>query len=330
MKPETLADFGPHEGGGRARSPGYGLHLAAVNDDECRFSKDEAAAALERAAQLQLAAAERAEHAADGDTLAHDGFARDELVEAAQEAGIDARYLALALREQQSVSDDEALAKLQASDVTMKQLLGTLRRSVSVSRVIEADGPATLEACRRVLEVGSPKLELSLVRISEEHPLEGGWLEYSTPRITDVVRFKGRHVPWMLRLGQLDAWTLRVTFRPQGGRTQVTIQGELSPGVHANLRLARRSIGVGAVLGAVVTSGVAIGAGVPGVLVFGLGLLGAVVVGGVFGGLYRALYVGALRVVEPVLEALLRAVVTRSGRHEPLDDEHPALSPSDT
>ncbi len=297
-----------------------------MNDDR-RFSDDEAAAALKRAAQLQVEAAERVEHATDGDALRRQGFARQELVEAAREAGIDARYVALALREQESLETPEARTKLQTSDATLMRWLGTRRRSISVSRVIEAEGAAVLEACCQTFE--SQEFGLSLAGTSDAHPLDGGMLEFKMPRLRDVVAFKSSYTELALRLEQLEMWTLWVTFRPHGERTEIIVQGDLRPGAHANLRFAQWSTGVSGVLGAVAGSGAAIGAGLVASLAFLPGLMGAAIVGGLVVGGYRAMYRSVLRKTEVVLETLLQAVATRISRRELLAGERPALGPSE-
>ena len=75
-----------------------------------------------------------------------EGYARDELIDAAAEAGIEPRFLELALREQ-------ALAKggtSTGSDAALLRWLGTRQRSLSVSRIFDADLKTMVAASCRV------------------------------------------------------------------------------------------------------------------------------------------------------------------------------------
>ena len=262
-----------------------------------RISDDRATAALERAAQLQLEAAERIERSATA-VAKREGYGREELMAAASEAGIEPRFLELALREQ-------ALAKQEPSsdsDGALLRWLGTRQRSLSVSRVFDADLTSTVASCCRVFESDKVGLELR----GEAEPMQrdaGGVLEFHMPRLSQVAASTGKYTMLAYRLEQLEMWTLHASFRAVGERTEVVLVGDLRSGAHANLRVAR----IGGVLG----GGVGVAAG------FGLGLtaiaaIPAVALGATGVGLmalaYRALYRSVLRKTEAELEGVLASV----------------------
>ncbi len=270
-----------------------------MSDD--RIPEDRAAAALERAAQLQLEAAERVERTSTA-VARREGYDREELVGAAAEAGIEPRFVELALREQ-------ALAKAEPrsdSDAALRRWLGTRQRSLSVSRVFDADLSTTVAAVCRVFESEKYKLELR----GEAEPVApgtGGVLEFHMPRLTALATSTGKYSMLAYRLEQLEMWTLHASFRPLGERTEVVLVGDLRSGAHANLTAAR----IGGVLG----GGLGGGAGVAMGLNLGLAAaaaLPAVAIGAAGVGLmalaYRALYRSVLRKTETELEEALAAV----------------------
>ncbi|MCR9160604.1 MAG: hypothetical protein ACE37F_21175 [Nannocystaceae bacterium] len=262
-----------------------------------RISEHRAAAALERAAQLQLEAAERVERSTTA-VATRQGYGRQELEAAAAEAGIEPRFLELALREQ-------ALAKVEPSsdsDAALLRWLGTRQRSLSVSRVFDGDLDATVAACCRVFESEKVRLELR----GEAEPMRrdaGGVLEFHMPRLSQLMSSTGKYTSLAYRLEQLEMWTLHASFRPIGERTEVVVVGDLRSGAHANLRVAR----IGGVLGG--------GVGVASGLAFGLTAMAAipaVALGATGVGLmalaYRALYRSILRKTEAELEGVLATV----------------------
>ncbi len=270
-------------------------------DDE-RYTNEQAAAALGRAAQLQLEAAERAEHCTEETAVARrDGYGRPELVAAAAEVGIDERFVDLALREEAA-----AAGRTQTPDKVLMRWLGTRRQSLSVSRVFDADGATTLEAILRVFASDSVGLELR-GSVDSTHPLEGGILEFQMARLGQFVSTHGRYTVLAYRLEQLEMWTLRVTMRAVGERTEVVVQGDLRPGARANVKVAR----VGGVLGA----GAGGAAGAVAMASLGIGALAVlpVAAAGVLGAAgmafaYRALYRSVLRKTEAELHDLLGKV----------------------
>ncbi|MBL4686582.1 MAG: hypothetical protein JKY37_18445, partial [Nannocystaceae bacterium] len=106
---------------------------------------------------------------ATSDVAKDGGHAREDLVDAAAEVGIDARYMALALREQ---ADGTAVATTSTpvSDDVASRWLGTRRRTLCASRMFDAEGTVILEACCRVFEL--PRFGLEMVGINHGHPLE--------------------------------------------------------------------------------------------------------------------------------------------------------------
>lgn len=280
-----------------------------------RIPEQRALAALERAAQLQLEAAERVERSSTA-VARREGYDRAALLDAAGEAGIEPRFVELALREQ-SLAKAEPAAD---SDAALQRWLGTRRRSLSVSRVFDAPLSATVAACCRVFE--SDKVGLELRGEAERmQPERGGVLEFHMPRLSQLALLQG-YSQLAYRLEQLEMWTLHASFRPMGERTEVVLVGDLRPGAHANLKVAR----IGGVLGAGLGGGAGLIVGV-GAGLAGLAALPAVAVGVVGTGLmaagYRALYRSVLRKTEAALEGVLASVSGELSRRSLLADETP-------
>lgn len=267
-----------------------------------RICEERAASALERAAQLQLEAAERVERGSSA-VARREGYARQELVDAATEAGIEARFVELALREQALATDEPS----SDTDAALTRWLGSKRRSMSVSRVFDADLSTTVETCCMVFE--SEKVRLELRGEAERiEPDEGGVLEFRMPRLGIIVAATGKYTQLAYRLEQLEMWTLHATFRPIGARTEVVLVGDLRSGAHANLRVAR----IGGALGA--AGGVAAGFAVPlSIVAIPVVVLGAAGVG-LAALAYRALYRSVLRNTEAELEDVLAAVAGELSR----------------
>lgn len=262
-----------------------------------RIPDDRAAAALERAAQLQLEAAERIERSTTA-VARQDGYRKEELEAAAAEAGIEPRFLELALREQ-AVAKEEPNSD---SDGALLRWLGTRQRSLSVSRVFDADLSSTVASCCRVFE--SEKTGLQLRGEAERmQPDAGGVLEFQMPRFHRLA-VSGKYSMLAYRMEQLEMWTLHASFRPVGDRTEVVLVGDLRSGAHANLRVARI---IGALGGASAGGAAWIASGLA-----ALGALPAVAAGaagvGLFALSYRALYRSILRKTEAELESLLADV----------------------
>ncbi|MGH1343973.1 MAG: hypothetical protein ACRBN8_20610 [Nannocystales bacterium] len=270
-----------------------------MTDD--RIPDELASAALERAAQLQLDAAERVERS--GTAISRrQGYARDELLDAAAEAGIEPRFLELALREQSLAKGERS----SDSDVALLRWLGTRQRSLCVSRVFDADLETMVAACCRVLESDKVGLQLR----GETERMERGRgvvLEFHMPRLNELAALIGAQSQLAYRLEQLEMWTLHVSFRPLGERTEVSIAGDLRPGARANLKVAR----IGGVLGGGVggAGGVAVGLGLGLSAAAALPAVALATVGtGLMGLAYRALYRRVLVKTEAEFEDVLAAV----------------------
>ena len=242
--------------------------MADADDDDARtFSDPEAALALRRAAQLQLEAAERAERSAalGADASRDEGYGRQELLQAAREAGIEPQFVEVALAE--LGPQERALATLdEATERAATRWLGTKRRSISVSRVIEGSPEDVWAALATVTE--SEAWGLRLTGSRGGHPVEGGVANFAMMRLTEMVQQRRTYTQLCYRMEQLEAWSLRATLRDLGGRTEVTVYVDLREGVLANLKWARITTWLGSMAGG--------GAG------FGLGLVAGFVAGGAF------------------------------------------------
>lgn len=270
-----------------------------MTDD--RIPDELAGAALERAAQLQLDAAERVERSATA-VARRQGYARSELLDAAAEAGIEPRFLELALREQALAKGDTSTD----SDVALLRWLGTRQRSLSVSRVFDADLKTMVASCCRVLE--SDKVGLQLRGETERMDAgRGVVLEFHMPRLSELAALTGAYTQLAYRLEQLEMWTLHVSFRPLGERTEVAIGGDLRPGARANLRVARVGGFLGGGMGG--AGGVAVGLGLGLSAAAALPAVALAAAGtGVMALAYRALYRRVLAKTEAEFEGVLAAV----------------------
>ena len=149
-----------------------------------RYSADQAAKALQRAARLQVEAAEQAEQARGAIAeAATEGFAAGELVSAGQEAGIDAEFVTLALSELDAETDAGALVRQdESTDRAMTRWLGTKRRNLVVSRVVDGDPARVWSLIGEVFE--SRRFGLTLRTVGETHPTAGGVAHFSMPSLT--------------------------------------------------------------------------------------------------------------------------------------------------
>ena len=219
------------------------------------YSEAEAALALRRAASLQLEAAERAERQSvlgrspDGE----DGYAHDDVLEAAREVGIDAAFVKVALAE---LGPSEALARFDPdTDRSATRWLGTRARSVSVSRRFSSSAaelwPLLVHACE------DPAFGLRFDGTDGGHPLEGGVVRFHMMRLGEMATQRGVYTQLCYRMEQLEISDLRVVLqkvvlRSEGEVTDVTIFADLRAGVGRNLRWARVTT---AILGALVGAG---------------------------------------------------------------------------
>jgi|GEM_PF-1562698 len=215
------------------------------DSDDQRVPDDRAADALRRAAELQLEAAERAGQALArvGSAGTPGGYERRELVAAAREAGIDEQFVRVALAEIDS--EERALVPFDESkDRAVTRWLGTRRRSVSVSRIIQAPVDETWKALVEAAE--SDDWRLRLRGSSGGHPTAGGVATFNMVRLAQMVKQRGSYNQLCVRMEQLEAWSVQATLSAYGDRTDVTLYLDLRPGALTNLKWAKISTWIGA------------------------------------------------------------------------------------
>jgi eukaryotic-like serine/threonine-protein kinase len=301
-----------------------------------------------RAAQLQSDAASRLEQRSRQGTgltsvttaLATGGYRLRDVEAAAQEVGINAEFVALALAEQAGPRPP-VLSPVSGTrkDRAITALLGTSERSLSVSRVIRGNPKAVLEAIGRVLP-GRPYL-MTFKDTVGGHPLDGGVLVFSVPNMMKGMGMGSAesYTPFTYRMYQIELFQLNVTLRPvqgpSGSACEVTVYGDLRPGLHKNLRTNKWIAGaVSATVGGLGTA-ISAGALTLGSLAILPGIAAAAVLGGASLAWYRWLYRRALRKSTEELDAMLLALEThlRSqqlfGAPPPLDSGPPRRPPDD-
>ena len=292
------------------------MSVADDGDDEPTIGESDAAMALRRAAQLQLEAAERAERSAGrGSELRDDGYQRDELLQAAREAGIEPQFVEVALAE--LGPQQRALATLDdATERAATRWLGTKRRSVSVSRVIEGSPAEVWSALARVAE--SEAWGLRLTGSRGGHPVDGGVANFAMMRLTEMVQARRTYTKLCYRMEQLEAWSLRATLRDLGGRTEVTFYVDLRVGVLANLKWARITTWLGSMAG----GGAGLGLGLVAGLVAGgaFALVGGIAAAGMVSGSWRWAYRRAADQLSAILDQMLLEVAQRVQRNALVDD----------
>jgi predicted Ser/Thr protein kinase len=246
-----------------------------------------------------------------------DSYKLADVQAAAAEAGISAKYVALALAEQRG----DAKAVLQATSsapVWQQRLARRLElvpeHGLSLARTVDAPPATTLQELGRLWQ-GMP-WELSLVDTVGGHPLDGGVLRLAVPKLTgaNAAGYKWRHSYYSLHARQL-----RVTLAPVPGdprRTQVTVTMD-SPVTVGGQVAGFLGAGVGVVSG-FGGSAFALGFGALGAT--GLALAGTVMAGLLLGsGVYVAitpplkrwsfrLVLGELGALVDALQGALRSV----------------------
>jgi len=285
--------------------------------------EEQAQAIWLRAAQLQADAATRLEQRSRERTgltgvttaLASGGYLLRDVEAAAQEVGINPEFVALALAEQAGPRERvPAPVAGDRKDRAFTTLLGTSARSLSVSRIIRGAPKAVLEAIGRVLPA-RPYL-LSFKDTVGGHPLDGGVLVFSVPNMMKGMGTGAaeHYTTFTYRMYQLELFQLNVTLRPvqgqPGGACEVTVYGDLRPGLHKNLRankwIAMVLAGGGGVLSAAIgAKALTLGALAMLPAVAGVAVLGAASLVG-----YRWLYRHALKKSTEELEGMLQALET--------------------
>jgi serine/threonine protein kinase len=285
---------------------------------------DQAEALWLRAAQLQSDAASRLEQRSRQGTgltgittaLASGGYRLRDVEAAAQEVGINPEFVALALAEQAGprhavMSPVSGTRK----DRAITTLLGTSERSLSVSRVIRGSPKGVLEAIGRVLP-GRPYL-LTFKDAVGGHPLDGGVLVFTVPNMMKGMGMGSAesYTPFTYRMYQIELFQLNVTLRPvQGsssGACEVTVYGDLRPGLHRNLSVNRWIASVVGVTAGGLGTAIGAGALTLGALALLPGVAAAAVLGGVSLASYRWLYRHALKKSTEELDGMLLALETQ-------------------
>lgn len=285
--------------------------------------EEQAQALWLRAAQLQADAATRLEQRSRQGTgltgvttaLATGGYRLRDVEAAAQEVGISPEFVALALAEQGNTRA-RALEPVTGDrrERAITTLLGTSERSISVARVIRGSPKSVLEAIGRVMPA-RPYL-LTFKDTVGGHPLDGGVLVFGVPNMMSGMMTAGSesYTPFTYRMYQLELFQLNVTLRPvqgpAGTATEVTVHGDLRPGLRKNLLANRWIAGViGAATaiagGVVLSSGATLGAiaAVP-------ALAGAALLAGGSLAAYRWSYRHALKKGTEEIDQMLAALET--------------------
>jgi serine/threonine protein kinase len=271
-----------------------------------------------RASELQAEAATRvqrrystAQTQPDQEAAVPTGSYRLKDVEsAAIEAGIATEFVALAIAEQGAAAPAPSASGSDRRDRLYTSMLGTRARSLSVARAIPATARQVLEAIGRVFP-DAPFL-LSFRETVGGHPVDGGVMIFNVKQLTAAdYSGAGNYSPFTYRMTQLDLRQVSVTIRALGGpaaATEVSVYGDLRPGLRKNLRWDSWIAGI-------VTAGGTTAGGVMGAVALGLGALAAapaIGAGALLGsgalGWYRWVYRRALAKGTQELESLLLAI----------------------
>lgn len=310
---------------------------AVVSDRHRHLSEDQAGLVWRRAAQLQAEAAARLEretraHAVrtvastESKDLAPTAKYRLQDVEAAAvEAGISQRFVALALSE----LPNEKAADLPSEPGSTREafgraVLGSVKQSMSVSRVIRAPARDVLRAIGKTFQ--NHEFKLSLRDQIGPHPLDGGILVFRLPDMD--ASGAGTKFNW-LRYG-LYARELRATLRVlehENNSTEVTLFADLRPGIGMNVW--GYTILSGGVTGAATLAGGVIGAkamALAGALLLGPAAVTAMAAGALAISASRAFYRYEATAATSELEELLLAVEGSLRVHNIFEDEPAALA----
>lgn len=279
-----------------------------------RITEEEARRLWQRAAELQAEAAERHELARLDDaetegqaTSPEEGFELTHVRAAAQDAGIDGRFV------------DRALADLQA-----ERLAGGDRRA-PISRAVLADPPQTITASRRVhappevvlraMERLLPHAPFGLV-LQDRHgdPARGGVLVFDIPGASFT---PSTQEGLAMDASWADFREVHATVTPLGeGHCELTVRAPVAWAWKYNAWMAPFFVGVGGAASFGASLGLAVGvtALTGGVAALGGALLALGTGLGSYGSLlgYRAVYRYSLRKGRTGLEKLVAAVATEA------------------
>jgi hypothetical protein len=196
------------------------------------------------------------------------------------------------------------------SEKMTTSLLGTSERSVSVSRVIRASPKIVMESLGQVFP--NRPYFMKFKETVGGHPIDGGVLVFSIPSLmaTDMGVGGSSYSSFTYRMYQIELKQLNVTLRPVPGSnpaTEVTLYGDLRPGMIKNLKADGVIAGVAGMMGA--GGGFFAGLQLIGGALTALPVVGgAAVLAGASMGWYRWLYRRCLRKSVDELEGLLTAI----------------------
>ena len=304
--------------------------VALPHDFPAVLSETQATSIWHRAAQLQADALRRLETGRDllanaegntADSSAIDpesGYNVEHVVAAAEEAGISAQYIAMAIAElPQGAAGGRVLARghtgIGISERQATLFLATEQRSLAVSHVVPAPPGPTLRALGTILQQAPYSLRLR--ETVGAHPLDGGVLVFDLPgpivRATGVAASQV-HFYWAGTHHQLEAHQVQITLRPLAGtpaRTELTMTADLRPGVRRNVRVSQWLAGtMGSFTGFFAGAVAAKTAAIASAAVLGPAAAAGLGVAALSLAWYRRLYPGTLRKATREMEGALAAV----------------------
>lgn len=280
-------------------------------------STDQARAIWSRAAQLQAEATTRLQARyrapesgeAPAGALPSGGYRLQDVELAAEEAGIAAEFVAMAIAERPVGTDVASAGLSEREERTLTRMLGTRERSISSSRVIRAAPKEVLEAIGRVLT--APPYGLRLRDTVGGHPLDGGVLVFDVSLLRNViVAFDGVLSIFRYRMTQVEVEQLHVALKPLGAPTsgcEATVSGDLRSGLRKNWTFDKWLGGGFGLIGGGAGTGLGLTLGL-GPLAAAMALGGAALFGGITLAAYRWTYRHALRKAREELDGMLVAV----------------------
>jgi predicted Ser/Thr protein kinase len=280
-------------------------------------STDQARAIWSRAAQLQAEATTRLqaryreplqEGATEGG-VSSGGYRLQDVELAAEEAGIAAEFVAMAIAERPAGHPARSTDFSEREERVLTRMLGTRDRSISCSRVIQAPPATVLETIGRVFP--SPPYGLKLRDTVGGHPLDGGIMVFKALMLRGaIVAFDNVRSIFSYRMTQLELEQLHVALKPLGTPVavcEVTVSGDLRRGLRKAWTIDKWFSGVVGSVGAAAGAGLGLTIAL-GPLAAAVGLGCAAVAGGLSLAGCRWGYRHALRHGRTELEGLLAAL----------------------
>jgi predicted Ser/Thr protein kinase len=282
------------------------------------LSAEQAQAVWLRAAQLQMEAASRIEARSRKELLPDtpaggaptSGYRLADVAAAAAEVGIGDEFVALALAELPGSSANAVAPVLSdREDRAATVALGSSQRSVSVSRVIRAAPARVLEALGRIAP-GHP-YDMRFMETQGGHPLDGGILLFELPRFLSGTLVSAKGISMFgYRMEQIELRRVQVRLHALAGDagTEISIYGDLRPGVRANYRFSRWWTAGACAIGGGIGFAAAAQAGLAAAFL-AAPLAGGVLAAGALGFVsYRYMFRDALKKATEELDGLLIAI----------------------